>query len=149
MSRAERQAEVTWEGNLLKGQGRVRARSGTFGEVPLTWASRTEARSEGKTSPEELIAAAHAGCYSMALSQTLTAEGKTPEQLTVNAVCTFEQVEGMLKITTMTLNVQGKVPGMDSSGFTQAALKAEQSCPVSNALRNNVAIYVNAHLEQQ
>lgn len=148
MSKTERQAEVTWEGNLLKGHGRVRARSGTFGDVPLTWASRTEVHSQGKTSPEELIAAAHAGCYSMSLSQTLSAEGKTPEQLTIKAVCTFEQVEGMLKITTMTLNVQGKVPGLDAADFTEAALKAEQRCPVSNALRNNVVIQVNAHLEE-
>lgn len=147
MVKTERRAEATWEGNLLKGRGSVRARSGAFGDFPLTWASRTE-RSEGKTSPEELIAAAHAGCYSMALSQTLAGEGKTAENLTVNAVCTFEQVEGNFKITTMTLTVQGKVPGLDAIGFTQAAQKAEQSCPVSNALRNNVVIHVNAHLEE-
>ncbi|GAC1394478.1 MAG: OsmC family protein [Ktedonobacteraceae bacterium] len=147
MFQTERQAEATWEGNLLKGHGSVRSRSGAFGDFPLTWASRTE-RSEGRTSPEELIATAHAGCYSMALSHTLAGKGKTAERLTVNAVCTFEQVEGNFKITTMTLHVQGKVPGLDAAGFTQAAQEAEQSCPISNALRNNVVIHVNAHLEE-
>lgn len=147
MVQDERRAEATWEGNLLKGQGSVRARSGAFGDFPLTWASRTE-RPEGRTSPEELIAAAHAGCYSMALSQTLAGEGKTAEKLTVNAACTFVQVEGNVKITTMTLTVQGKVPGLDAAGFTQAAQRAEQNCPVSNALRNNVVIHVNAYLEE-
>jgi lipoyl-dependent peroxiredoxin len=148
MVKTERRAEATWEGTLLKGRGRVRSRSGAFGDFPLTWASRTEA-TEGRTSPEEMIAAAHAGCYSMALSQTLADEGKTAERLTVNAVCTFEQVAGTLKITTMTLDVSGKVPGLDASGFIQAAQRAEQQCPVSNALRNNVVIYVHAHLQEE
>jgi lipoyl-dependent peroxiredoxin len=148
MVKTEQRAEATWEGNLLKGQGRVRSRSGAFGDFPLTWASRTEP-SAGKTSPEEMIAAAHAGCYSMALSQTLAQAGQTAEQLIVNATCTFEQIEGNLKITTMTLNVEGKVPGLDPAGFSQAALRAEQNCPISNAMRNNVVILVNAYLQQE
>jgi osmotically inducible protein OsmC len=148
MLKAERHAEATWEGNMLKGHGSVRARSGAFGDFPLTWASRTEQLSEGKTSPEELIATAHAGCYSMALSHTLAEIGRTAEKLIVNAVCTFEQVESTFKITTMTLNVQGKVPGLDPEGFVQAAQTAEQNCPVSNALRNNVVVRVHAHLEE-
>lgn len=138
---AERRAEVIWQGNLTQGNGRLTVGSGAFGEQAITWAARTE-RSDGKTSPEELIAAAHAGCYAMALSHTLNQGGTPPEQLIVNAVCTLDQG----KITTMNLDVQGLVPGLDAAAFREAAQKAEQSCPVSNALRNNVQIHLNAHL---
>lgn len=138
---AERRAEVIWQGNLTQGNGRLKVGSGAFGEQAITWAARTE-RSDGKTSPEELIAAAHAGCYAMALSHTLNQAGTPPEQLVVNAACTLDQG----KITTMNLDVQGKVPGLDAAAFQEAARKAEQSCPVSNALRNNVQIHLNARL---
>ncbi len=146
MIKAERRAEAIWEGNLLQGHGSVHAGSGAFGELPISWPARTE-RPDGKTSPEELIAA-HAGCYAMAFSNTLASGGHTPQRLTVNATCTFEQIEGGFKIGSVTLDVRGKVPGMDAASFAQAAQKAEQGCPVSNALRNNVAIRVNAHLEE-
>jgi osmotically inducible protein OsmC len=146
MIKAESRAEATWEGNLFHGHGSVQVGSGVIGTQPISWATRTE-RSKGKTSPEELIAAAHAGCYAMAFSNTLASAGHTAEHLTVNATCTFEQIEGGFKIGSITLDVHGKVPGLDADGFAQAAQKAEQSCPVSNALRNNVAIHVNAHLE--
>ncbi len=147
MVKAERRAEVVWEGNLIHGSGKVvSVGSGAIGELPITWASRTE-RSDGKTSPEELIAAAHAACYAMAFSHTLAQAGTPAERLLVNAVCTFEQVEGGFKITTMDLDVRGKVPGLDEAGFEKAAQQAEQGCPVSNALRNNVQIRVKAHLD--
>lgn len=120
--------------------------SGALRELPITWASRTE-RSDGKTSPEELIAAAHAACYAMAFSHTLAQAGTPAERLMVSAVCTFEQVETGFKITTMDLDVRGKVSGLDEAGFEKAAQQAEQGCPVSNALRNNVQIRVNAHLD--
>lgn len=147
MVKAERRAEAVWEGNLIQGSGKVvSVGSGAIGELPITWASRTE-RSDGKTSPEELIAAAHAACYAMAFSHTLAQAGTPAERLLVNAVCTFEQVEGGFKITTMDLDVRGKVPGLDEAGFEKAAQQAEQGCPVSNALRNNVQIRVKAHLD--
>jgi len=147
MIKAERRAEVVWEGNLIQGSGKVvSVGSGAIGELPITWASRTE-RSDGKTSPEELIAAAHAACYAMAFSHTLAQAGTPAERLLVSAVCTFEQVEAGFKITTMDLDVRGKVPGLDEAGFEKAAQQAEQGCPVSNALRNNVQIRVNAHLD--
>jgi osmotically inducible protein OsmC len=146
MVKAERRAEATWEGNLARGHGSVRVGSGAVPELPVTWASRTE-RSDGKTSPEELIAAAHAACFSMALSHTLSSAGKTPERLTVNAVCTFEQTDAGFRIGSMTLDVRGKVPGLDAAGFDQAAQQAGQNCPVSQALHNNVQIRVNAQLE--
>jgi osmotically inducible protein OsmC len=147
MLKAERRADVVWEGDLLHGSGTiVSVGSGALGALPVTWASRTE-RSDGKTSPEELMAAAHAACYAMAFSHTLAQAGTPAERLSVSATCTFEQVEGGFKISTMDLDVRGKVPGLDEAGFEKVAQQAEQGCPVSNALRNNVAIRVNAHLE--
>jgi osmotically inducible protein OsmC len=148
MLKAERRAEMTWNGNLVQGNGKVKVGSGVVEALPMTWASRTE-RPDGKTSPEELIAAAHAGCYAMALALTLTEEGKPPESLRVTAICTLEEVEGKPKITRMDLEVHGKVTGLDAASFEQATQKAEQLCPVSNALRNNVAIRLTARLESE
>ena len=93
------------------------------------------------------MAEAHAACYAMAFSHALAQSGTPAERLAVSATCTFEQVEGGFKISTMELNVRGKVPGLDEAGFEKVAQQAEQGCPVSNALRNNVQIRVNAHLE--
>jgi osmotically inducible protein OsmC len=144
--KAERRAETTWTGTLAKGQGIIHVGSGAVAELPVTWASRVE-RPDGKTSPEELIAAAHASCYAMALSVTLE-RGNTPAtQLTVNAVCTLDDSSGAPKISTMDLTVRGKVPGLDAAGFQKAAQQAEQLCPVSNALRGGVQIHLTAHLE--
>lgn len=112
----------------------------------MTWAARTE-QPGGKTSPEELIAAAHAGCYAMALSLTLAEAGNHPERLQVTANCTLEEVAGKPRITQVNLEVRGKVPGLEAPAFERAARQAEQLCPVSNALRNNVAIQLHAHLE--
>jgi osmotically inducible protein OsmC len=147
MAKAERRAEVVWEGSLMQGHGKIASTgSGAIGELPITWASRTE-RSDGRTSPEELLAAAHAACYAMAFSHALAQAGTPAERLTVDATATFEQVEGGFKVTTMDLNVRGKVPGVDQAGFENVARQAEQGCPISNALRNNVQIRLQAHLE--
>jgi osmotically inducible protein OsmC len=148
MAKAERRATAQWEGNLTQGSGKiVSVGSGAIEGLPITWASRTE-RSDGKTSPEELIAAAHAGCYAMAFSNTLAKAGTPAEKLSVNATSTFEQVDGKFKISTIDLDVRGIVPELDQAGFEKAAQQAEQGCPVSNALRNNVQIRVKAHLEK-
>lgn len=112
----------------------------------MTWASRIE-RPDGQTSPEELIAAAYAGCYAMALALTLAEGGTPPERLRVGAVCTLEEVDGKPKITTMELDVHGKVANLDAARFARAAQQAEQLCPVSNALRNNVSIQLKTSLE--
>jgi len=121
MARAERRADVVWEGNLLQGHGKiVGVGSGALVELPITWASRTE-RSDGRTSPEELLAAAHAACYAMAFSHTLAQSGTPAERLTVRTVCAFEQVESGFKVTTMDLDVRGNVPGLDQAGFEQMA----------------------------
>jgi len=146
MLHAERQAEMAWEGNLAQGKGTIRLGSRAVEEVPMTWAARTE-RPDGKTSPEELIAAAHAGCYAMALALTLTEAGNQPERVQVTANCMLEEAAGKPRITRMDLEVRGRVPGLDAAAFERAAWQAEQLCPVSNALRNNVAIQLNAHLE--
>ena len=148
MAKAERRATAQWEGNLTQGSGKiVSVGSGVIEGLPITWAARTE-QSDGKTSPEELIAAAHAGCYAMAFSHTLAKAGTPARKLSVNATSSFEQVDGKFKITTIDLDVRGNVPELDQAGFEQAAQQAEQGCPVSNALRNNVQIRVKAHLEK-
>lgn len=147
MPQAERRAQVTWEGNLIQGHGTiVNTSSGALKDLPLTWASRTE-RPDGKTSPEELIAAAHAECYAMGLANGLATSGTAATKLQVDAVCTLELSASGPKIRSMDLTVRGNVPGVDASAFEKAAQAAEQSCPVSNALRNNVAISVHAQLE--
>jgi lipoyl-dependent peroxiredoxin len=144
---AERTAEVTWEGNLTEGAGVIESStSGAIQNLPVTWAARTEAHG-GKTSPEELIAAAHAACYAMAFSNTLNKQGTPPERLHVSATVAFDRVEGAMKVTSSRLDVQGRVPGMTQAQFEDAAREGERGCPVSNALRNNVDITVNAQLE--
>ncbi|GAC1391593.1 MAG: OsmC family protein [Ktedonobacteraceae bacterium] len=148
MSNAERRAQVTWEGDLIKGHGTiVSTSSGALKDLPVTWASRTE-RLDGKTSPEELIAAAHAECYVMGLAHGLAQSGTPATKLDVNAVCTLELSASGLKIQSVDLTVNGVVPGLDEAGFEKAAQVAEQSCPVSNALRNNLEIRVHAQLDQ-
>jgi lipoyl-dependent peroxiredoxin len=144
MANVERRAHVDWEGDLM-GNGTLTGKdSEVLNEVSVTFASRTQ-RPDGKTSPEELIASAHATCYAMALSNTLAEQDAPPARLEIDAVCTLD--DEALKITTVDLDVRGYVPGMNEEEFENAARQAEQSCPVSNALRNNVEIRVNARLE--
>lgn len=146
MPQAERRAQVSWEGPLVQGHGTiVTTSSGALKELPVTWASRTE-RPDGKTSPEELIAAAHAECYAMGLAHGLATSGTPVQKLDVDAVCILELSTSGPRIASMALNVRGIVPGLDQATFEKAAQTAEQTCPVSNALRNNVAITVHAEL---
>jgi lipoyl-dependent peroxiredoxin len=144
MATAERRAEVVWEGDLPRGSGRFTVGSGAMGEMSVTWASRTE-RSDGKTSPEELIAAAHGSCFAMALSNVLAEGGTPPERLEIDAVCTFD-IDN-IKVSSVDLDIRGDVPDLDAQGFQSAVEQAEQGCPVSNALKGNVEIRVNASLE--
>ena len=145
MANVERRAHVVWEGDLGSGSGRLTAEdSGALREAPVTFASRVE-RPEGMTSPEELIASAHATCYAMALSNTLAEKGTPPERLTVDAVCTLD--DQTLKITTMNLDVLGEVPDIGDEEFEDATREADQICPVTNALRGNVEIQLNARLD--
>jgi osmotically inducible protein OsmC len=145
VANVERRAHVVWEGDLPGGQGNfTTASSEAMTESPVTFASRVE-RPDGKTSPEELIASAHATCYAMALSNVLSEGGNAPDHLEVDAVCTLD--DQALKITTVDLDVRGRVSGMDQGQFESATQQAEQLCPVSNALRGNVDIRLQARLE--
>ncbi len=139
---ADRSASAEWQGDLFEGRGTVSAdSSGLFSDAGVTWASRTESP-DGKTSPEELIAAAHAACFCMALSNELSSRDHVPERLQADATCTF--ADG--KVTTMVIDVTATVPGADQAAFDEALAAAEQSCPVSNALRGNVDIRVTASM---
>jgi osmotically inducible protein OsmC len=140
---AERRAEVTWRGDLINGAGTIeRVGSGSFGALDVTWTSRTE-EPQGRTSPEELIAAAHAACFSMAFSSTLAKAGTPPEQLSTAATVTFVPGTG---ITESRLEVEGVVPGLDDEAFREAAEDAKENCPVSQALKGNVELSVTARL---
>ncbi len=141
----ESRASASWEGDLLGGSGDTNLLSGAAGPLPLTWASRTEAAS-GKTSPEELIAAAHAACYSMALSHGLATGGHPPTRLDTDAVATFEQLDVGWRLTKMALSVRGDVPGITADSFQEAANEAKEGCPVSNSLAGNVEISLTATL---
>lgn len=144
MAMAERTATSNWDGDLAHGQGVVTGASGGLGDLPVTWASRTE-RSDGKTSPEELVAAAHASCFSMALAHGLTEAGNPPEHLDVSAKVTLDEKDGAPTVTTSELTVSGRVPGLDQPGFEQAAADAGKNCPISRAL-GSVEISVSATL---
>jgi len=135
-------AAATWKGDLTHGAGTVRPASGTFGELALTWRERAETRASG-TSPEELIAAAHAGCFAMALAFGLENAGTPPERLDTTALVGFQAGEG---ITGIHLTVRGKVPGIDPGAFQEAAEGAKAGCPVSKALAG-VPITLEAVLE--
>jgi lipoyl-dependent peroxiredoxin len=139
---AECEAQVVWDGTLAQGSGALSSGSGALDGFPVTWAARTEAPG-GKTSPEELIAAAHASCFAMALALTLGRSDKRPEQLVVHARCTLDEVDGAPKITRSELEVRGRVADLDEAGFAAAVEQAGNLCPVSNALRGNVEITVS------
>jgi osmotically inducible protein OsmC len=147
MIMAVSQASAVWEGDLVSGIGRVSVASGAFPEQAVSWAARTE-RPDPKTSPEELISAAHAACFAMAFSNTLASAGHSPEHLSVDAVTHFTPLEGGgFGITRIELAVRGRVAGLDQAEFERLADEGEQACPVSNALRGNVEITVKATLE--
>ena len=147
MAMADRTADTVWEGNLPKGKGTVHLNSGATDDLPVTWASRSEKRSEGQTSPEELIAAAHSSCFSMALSNELSEAGHDPERLEVSSTVTLDMVDGAPTVTTSKLTVRGKVPGIDQEEFEKAAQGAGENCPISRAL-GGVDISVDAQLDE-
>ena len=139
----ERRAAVTWSGDLLRGTGTItHVTSEAFGPLDVSWPSRTE-EPNGRTSPEELIAAAHASCYCMGLSHGLAEAGTPPDELSATATVTFVPGTG---ITTSALTVVGRVPGLDEAGFVAAAQAAKDGCPVSQALAGNVELSVEATL---
>jgi lipoyl-dependent peroxiredoxin len=142
---AERRAKTTWEGDLAKGSGTFSVGSGSLGPQQVSWAARTE-EPGGKTSPEELLAAAHASCFSMALSGALARAGTPPSRLETEAVVTFDKVDGGWKVTRSVLTVRGDVPDADEQAFRAAAEDAKDNCPISQALKGNVELTVDAAL---
>jgi osmotically inducible protein OsmC len=139
----DRRAEVTWQGSLMEGSGTiVSTTSGKLGEQAVSWPNRAEDNPEA-TSPEELIAAAHAACFSMALSNGLAKDGHAPEELHTSATVTFQPGEG---ITRIALTVEGRVPGLDAGAFEEAARTAKENCPVSKALAGVPEITLEAKL---
>jgi lipoyl-dependent peroxiredoxin len=140
---AESRAHARWHGDLTTGSGTVdQVGSATFGPLDMTWAART-GEETGKSSPEELIAAAHASCFSMALSNILGKQGTPPTEVSTSATVTFVPGTG---ITTSKLEVEGQVPGIDEDSFRRAAEEARDDCPVSQALKGNVELSVVARL---
>jgi lipoyl-dependent peroxiredoxin len=142
---ATRTAQAVWQNDLLRGHGTVKGTSGGLPETQISWSARTEA-SNGKTSPEELLAAAHAACYCMALSAGLGRMQKPPEVLEVSASTTFDKVGDGWKVTKTELNVVGKVPGITAGEFEEAAKAAAAGCPISGAVKGNVEVTVKAWL---
>ena len=136
-------AKAVWEGDLAHGSGTTTPDSGAFDTVHVSWASRTE-RAAGKTSPEELLAAAHAACYCMGLSHELGEADTPPERLEAEASIDFVPGEG---VKSSRITVRGRVPGVDQEAFMKAAVSAGQNCPISGALKGNVDISVEATLE--
>lgn len=140
----DRKADVTWRGDLMSGSGRIDAvTSGAIGGLDVSWPARSE-EPNGLTSPEELIAAAHATCFSMAFSNGLAKEGHAPEELKTSTTVTFQPGEGITKIA---IDVAGRVPGMDEDAFKLAAEQAKENCPVSKALAGVPDISLAARLQ--
>ena len=140
----DRRADVTWNGSLMDGSGTIRSTTtGAIGELAVSWAARSEDATGGETSPEELIAAAHAACFSMALSHALAQAGHAPDELDTSATVTFQPGEGITKVA---LTVEGTVPGIDDDAFREAAENAKANCPVSKALAGVPEITLDARL---
>ena len=144
---AIRRAETTWSGPLATGTGTVSAvSSGTFADLPVSWAARTESP-DGKTSPEELLAGAHAACFAMAFAGALGRAGTPPERLDVSADVSFDKVEAGWRVVSSALTVRARVPGISEADFQAVAAATRDTCPISVALAGNVALSVEATLE--
>jgi osmotically inducible protein OsmC len=142
----QRRAAVTWSGNLANGSGTItEVTSGAFGGLAVSWAARTE-EANGKTSPEELLAAAHAACFSMSLSGKLARNNTPGERLDVSATVTFAKSDAGWGVASSSLTVTGVVPGIDLETFRALAEAAKDGCPISSALKGNVALSVEATL---
>ncbi len=141
-----RHASATWSGNLTEGGGMLSyISSGAFSRMPITWSSRTAAH-EGRTSPEELLAAAHASCFSMAISNELSKGGTVPTRVDVVVKVTADKREKGWTVLSSAISVKGVVPGIDAAGFQAMAEKAKDGCPISRAIAGNVELSVEAEL---
>jgi osmotically inducible protein OsmC len=141
----ERTASAEWQGDLMSGSGKVATESGSVRDATIKWSSRAE-RADENTSPEELIAAAHASCVLMALANGLAKAGTPAQRLESQATATFDQVGDGFRMTTMGITIRGEVDGLDEEGFRRAAEDAKENCPVSQALKGNVELALDASL---
>ena len=147
MPRIQRQASVTWEGNVARGSGAISAATGAFSALPYSLASRVE-KPDGKTSPEELLAAAHAACYAMSLAGELAGAGTPVEQLDVQAVVTLDQVEdGSHRIVASELLARARVNDVDAETLERLAASASEGCPFTKLIDASGTVTVNATLE--
>ena len=141
-----RHASVVWKGSLTEGAGMITyLSSGAVSRLPVSWASRTSAH-QGLTSPEEMLAAAHASCFSMALASRLAKNSTPANQLDVRAEVTFDNASGGWKVTTSKLSVRGDVPGIDAATFQRLADDAKDNCPISQAIKGNVEVALDVSL---
>ncbi|HKF13647.1 MAG TPA: OsmC family peroxiredoxin [Gaiellaceae bacterium] len=141
----ERTAKATWEGDLMGGSGQVSTESGVVQDATVKWSSRAEQADEN-TSPEELIAAAHAGCVSMALAHELAQAGTPASRIESEATASFDQTDDGFRLTSMRLRIHGEVDGLDEDAFREAAQNAKDNCPVSKALEGNVELSLDTSL---
>jgi osmotically inducible protein OsmC len=141
----ERTANAVWEGDLMSGSGEVSSQSDALQGETVKWSSRAE-QADQHTSPEELIAAAHAACVSMALAHGLAEAGTPPQRLESEATATFDQTDEGFRLTTMKLSISGQVEGIDGVAFQEAAEAASENCPVSQAMKGNVDVSVDVQL---
>ena len=147
MPRVQREANVTWTGNIARGGGTISAGTGAFDELPYSLATRIE-RPDGKTSPEELLAAAHAACFAMSVASELTSAGSPPEQLDVTATVTLDEVEGgSHRIVSSELLARARVTGIDAAAFQQLAEAASAGCPLTALIEGSANVTVDAQLE--
>ncbi|HEY7523763.1 MAG TPA: OsmC family peroxiredoxin [Candidatus Limnocylindrales bacterium] len=142
-----RWAESSWSGDLIGGAGSIDyVSSGSVSRLPVTWSSRTEA-ANGRTSPEEMVAAAHSSCFSMAFANGLAKAGHAPERLTVRASVSAEKREAGWTVISSAITVRGRVPGIGAADFKRLAEEAKENCPISRAIKGNVELSVEATLE--
>jgi osmotically inducible protein OsmC len=144
--RITRTAGVSWEGNVARGIGAISGASGALDELPYTLATRI-GEPEGKTSPEELVAAAVGGCFAMSLAAELSRAQAPPERLEVSAACTVDEVDGRHLVTAVELDVRGRVPGIDSQTFERLAREAEQGCTMAALVRASAEVKLETTLE--
>ena len=142
-----RRAQATWSGDLAGGGGDVKAgTSGTFGPLPITWRARAEADDTGLTSPEELLAAAHASCYAMASSNNLAKAGFKPDSVDVTVDVTADKRDAGWTVLSSAITLRARVPGIDEATFREAVEGAKAGCPISRAISGNVEITLDAQL---
>jgi lipoyl-dependent peroxiredoxin len=145
--RISRTADVTWSGNVARGEGKISGGSGALQLLPYTLATRI-GNPEGKTSPEELIAAAVGSCFAMSLAGELTKAGSPPELVSVDSTCVVDEVDGSHVVTEVQLNVHARVPGLDDAGFQRIAREAEAGCTMASLVRGSATVTLSASLEQ-